>query len=96
MILDNYQPKDDSVGEMAKAGIRYVQVTNRALAEKMIAAGIPLEEHLFLPLRYTAAELKTNGHAPNRADEPIALRNGLVQFGPYLSLIHISASYSSP
>ena len=39
-----------------------------------------------LPLRYTAAELKTNGHAPNRADEPIALRNGLVQF---LSLIHI-------
>lgn len=86
MILDNYQPKDDSVGEMAKAGIRYVQVTNRALAEKMIAAGIPLEEHLFLPLRYTAAELKTNGHAPNRADEPIALRNGLVQFGPYCTL----------
>ena len=86
MILDNYQPKDDSVGEMAKAGIRYVQVTNRALAEKMIAAGIPLEEHLFLPLCYTAAELKTNGHAPNRADEPIALRNGLVQFGPYCTL----------
>ncbi len=86
MILDNYQPKDDSVSEMAKAGIRYVQVTNRALAEKMIAAGIPLEEHLFLPLRYTAAELNTNGHTPNRADEPIALRNGLVQFGPYCTL----------
>lgn len=86
MILDSYQPKDDSAGEMAKVGIRYVQVTSRTLAEKMIAAGIPLEEHFFLPLHYAAAELNTNGHTPNRADEAIALRGGQMQFGPYCTL----------
>ncbi len=48
MALPAYLPQDDSPLELAKSGVRYVQITNRLLAEKMMEAGIPLELHFAL------------------------------------------------
>lgn len=86
MELPAYTPKDDSDDELAKVGIRYVQITDRALAQRMMEAGVPLEEHLTAPLHYDADELNTNGHASNGPADPMGLRSGQMQFGPYCAL----------
>ena len=86
MELPAYQPADDSVDELAKVGIRYVQITDRALAQAMMDAGVPLEEHLAADIHYDACELNTNGHASNGPNDPLGLRAGQMQFGPYCAL----------
>lgn len=86
MELPAYQPADDSVDELAKVGIRYVQITDRALAQAMMDAGVPLEEHLAADIHYDAGELNTNGHASNGPNDPLGLRAGQMQFGPYCAL----------
>lgn len=86
MLLPAYQPADDTAYEQEKARMQYVQITDRALAQRMMEAGVPLEEHLTAPLHYDADELNTNGHASNGPADPMGLRSGQMQFGPYCAL----------
>ncbi len=86
MRLPAYQPADDTLFEQEKALVQYVQITDRALAQAMMDAGVPLEEHLAADIHYDAGELNTNGHASNGPNDPLGLRAGQMQFGPYCAL----------